>query len=73
MFLIFMIATKYILQYDKKHNCYTVVEFTLILHEHQSKFELSRDRCMAYVAFFRIYVQFLSNRDYLERHNWSRY
>ena len=50
-----------------------MVEITLILHGHQSKFELTRNINMTYVVFFRIYIQFLSNVDYLEGQNVSRY
>ena len=50
-----------------------MVEITLILHEHQSKFQLPGKTYMVNVVSNPIYVQFLSNRDYLEGHNVSRY
>ena len=50
-----------------------MVEINEILHEHQSKFELSRDIYMTYVVFFRIYGQFPIAQNTLERHNMYIY
>ena len=50
-----------------------MIETVLKRHGHQSKIELPRTAHMTYVVFFHIYRQFLSNRNYLEGQNVTRY
>ncbi len=50
-----------------------MVEITLILHGYQSKFEVPDNQTIATVISNLIYVQFLSNGNYLEGHIVTRY